>query len=126
MNTKLVSLLAGSILTGSFALAIPLVSNDVPAVEASKASKDALQSSHSDFERVDRNLSHENSDLQVGEMINLNTASQDQLERLPGISSEKAQAIIAARPFQAKEDIKKIDGLQGKAYARIKSYITVK
>lgn len=127
MTIKMIFLLAALLPLGSFAVAelIPLVENDVPAARASKAAQHALQSSHSDFERVDRHLSNDSSDLKVGEMINVNSASKDQLQRLPGVDSEKAEAIIAARPFQSKEDVKKIEGLQGKAYAKIKPYITV-
>src|SRR5437868_1560158 len=32
--------------------------------------------------------------------ININTASQADLEKLPGIGPKRAEAIIAARPFQ--------------------------
>src|SRR3954467_4518021 len=36
--------------------------------------------------------------------ININTASQADLEKLPGIGPKRAEAIIAARPFQRPED----------------------
>ncbi len=61
--------------------------------------------------------------------INLNTASQEELETLPGIKTVKAQSIIAYRQkcgaFRKIEDIKNISGVGDKLYEQIKDYITV-
>lgn len=70
--------------------------------------------------------SHRAKKLAQGEIINLNTASQQDLEKLPGIGDKKAQAIIAARPFSSPEDLKKVKGIKGKTYEEIKDHITVK
>jgi competence protein ComEA len=65
------------------------------------------------------------SELAAGEKINLNTASKQDLERLPGIGETKAQAIIDARPFQKPEDVMKVKGIKAKTYDKIKDHIAL-
>ena len=64
--------------------------------------------------------------LAPGEMVNINTATKEQLEKLPGIGGVKAQAIIDGRPYQAKEDIMKVKGIKQGTFDKIKDVITVK
>ena len=63
------------------------------------------------------------------ELININTASQAELETLPGIGPSTAKKIIAYReangPFQTTEDIIKVSGIGPGTYERIKDLITV-
>jgi competence protein ComEA len=67
--------------------------------------------------------------LAPGEKININTASAEELDRLPGIGKTKAQAIIDYRNqngnFQAPEDIEKVKGIKAGSYEKIKDYIKV-
>jgi competence protein ComEA len=58
--------------------------------------------------------------------VNLNTASKEQLEALPGIGPKKAQAIIDGRPYQKTEDIMKVKGIKQRIYDKIKDRITVR
>ena len=57
--------------------------------------------------------------------VNLNTASKEQLEALPGIGPKKAQAIIDGRPYQKTEDVMKVKGVKQGTYNKIKDKITV-
>lgn len=57
--------------------------------------------------------------------VNINTASKEQLEALPGIGPIKAQAIIAGRPYQKTEDIMKVKGIKQGIFNKIKDRITV-
>lgn len=64
--------------------------------------------------------------MAMGDTVNLNTASQEELERLPGIGMIKAKAIIAARPFASAEDVMKVKGIKQGTYNKIKDHIVVK
>ena len=63
--------------------------------------------------------------LAPGQTVNLNSASKDLLDALPGIGPVKAQAIIEARPFKTKEDVMKVKGIKEGEFAKIKDLITV-
>lgn len=63
--------------------------------------------------------------LAPGEKININTASLEQIEKLPGIGPKKAQAIIEARPFKSAEDVMKIKGIKQGLFNKIKDHITL-
>ncbi len=58
--------------------------------------------------------------------ININTATQAQLETLPRIGPKTAQAIIANRPFSSIEEITKVPRIGPKTYEGLKDLITVK
>jgi competence protein ComEA len=64
--------------------------------------------------------------LAPGERVNLNTASQEDLEKLPGIGPTKAKAIINGRPYQSPEDIMKVRGIKEGTYKKLKDFIIVK
>jgi len=63
------------------------------------------------------------------DLININTASQAELETLPGIGPTTAQKIIAYReqsgPFVNPQDIINVSGIGPGTYERIKDLITV-
>jgi competence protein ComEA len=61
--------------------------------------------------------------------VNINTATADDLEALPGIGTELARRIIEYRttngPFSDPEDIQSVDGIGGGKFEAIKDLITV-
>ncbi len=61
-------------------------------------------------------------------LININTASADELKNLNGIGDVMAERIIeyrTSRSFKSKEDIMSVDGIGSKIYEKIKDRITV-
>jgi competence protein ComEA len=57
--------------------------------------------------------------------ININTASESDLETLPGIGPVKAKAIVAGRPYAKVEDVMKVPGIKEGIFGKIKDVITV-
>jgi competence protein ComEA len=73
---------------------------------------------------TDRNAANK---LAPGERININTASVEELDRLPGIGKTKAQAIVDYRNqngnFKSPEDIEKVKGIKAGSFEKIKDHI---
>ena len=60
--------------------------------------------------------------------VDLNSASVEELARLPGIGPAKAQAIVSHRstsPFRKPEDLREVKGIGDKLYEQLKDQITV-
>ena len=61
--------------------------------------------------------------------VNLNTATREELDALPGIGPVKAQAILDYRaangPFKTPEDVMKVKGIKEGEFAKIKDQISV-
>ena len=59
--------------------------------------------------------------------VNINTATKEQLDALPGIGPVKAQAIVDYRnangPFKTPADIMKVKGIKEGEFAKIKDQI---
>ncbi len=64
--------------------------------------------------------------LAPGQKVNLNTASLEDLEKLPEIGPVKAQAIIEGRPYNKIEDVMKVRGIKEGIFDKIKDNITVR
>ena len=61
-------------------------------------------------------------------LININTATADELKTLSGIGDVTAEKIIeyrSSKSFKSKEDIMSVDGIGSKTYEKIKDRITV-
>ena len=84
----------------------------------------SLQEEQASFE-TDLRLS----EIDFSKPININTASQEELEDLPGIGEVRAKAIIAFRTqngyFLTIEDILKVNGIGETTFTQLKPLITV-
>ena len=61
-------------------------------------------------------------------MININTASQSELEKLPGVGSATALKIVNYRqnnPFSSIEDLMKVPGIGEKTFEKMKEMLSV-
>ncbi len=64
--------------------------------------------------------------LAAGRRINLNTASVEELEKLPYIGPVRSAAILKARPFATIDDVMKVEGIKEGIFGHIKDHISVK
>jgi competence protein ComEA len=59
------------------------------------------------FDRDSKPVQHQKGSLRV----NINTATIEELQALPGIGPAKARLIVANRPYQRVEDLAKLQGI---------------
>jgi competence protein ComEA len=62
--------------------------------------------------------------------VNINTATAEELQKIPGVGPSKANAIIDYRTqnglFKQEEDLKNVKGIGDKTYEKLADFITVK
>lgn len=63
-------------------------------------------------------------------VINVNTASAEEIAAIPGLGEKKSEAIVRFRekhgPFPKIDDLKRVDGIGDKLFEKIRPYIVVK
>ncbi len=64
---------------------------------------------------------------QLSGVVNLNTATVDELELLPGIGEARAQAVVALRKqrggFKSVEELKEVKGIGDKALEQLRPFV---
>lgn len=78
-------------------------------------------------ERAESNVAGAQTGSEVtGGKVNINTASKEALDALPGIGPSTADKIIAARPYASIEDLKDVSGIGDAKFDDIKELVDVK
>lgn len=76
---------------------------------------------------ANQSISDSGAEQNPNKLVNINTATKEELMTLPGIGESKAESIIAYRQenggFKTIEDIMKISGIKDAAFSKIKNYI---
>lgn len=61
----------------------------------------------------------------TGQLININTATESQLDSLPGVGPSTAQKIISGRPYTKIEDLLDVEGIGDSKFNDIKNLIGI-
>jgi competence protein ComEA len=70
----------------------------------------------------------ETSPVSPSGVVNINNATAEQLERLPGVGPSRAEAIVELRrthPFKKVDELSKVKGIGRKTLAKMRGYLTV-
>jgi competence protein ComEA len=132
LSAKTVASIKPFVTVGSAQTApVAAASTKAPATKTPVAAKTAATSADltkatKDVKAPAKSKSTTAAKLAPGTKININSADQSTIEKLPEIGPVKAKAIIAGRPYNSIEDITKVKGIKGKTFDAIKDYIVVK
>jgi competence ComEA-like helix-hairpin-helix protein len=60
----------------------------------------------------------------TGGKLNINSATAEELQRLPGVGPVLASRIVAARPFKSPDDLRQVKGIGDRKYAQLRGYFS--
>ena len=125
MSIALVAFLAALAAPVVFAQSSTPAASPAPVAEGTKAEKvEAAKTMKA--EKTARHVHAEKVEKATMAKIDINTATKDELMKLPGVGDAVADKIIAGRPYKTKGALATQKILGPKAYAKIRSSIIAK
>lgn len=110
-----------------FALTLPLGSGGGEPESAPQVRSMAVQQEET-LTGGDADMDRTPLELLPGEVLDLNSAKAEELQKLPGIGEKLAQTIVSFReqngPFQTVEDLLQVPGIGEKRLAAIRDLVT--
>lgn len=77
------------------------------------------------FKQCGRPMSREQAAAPATNVVNLNTATLEELLTLPRVSEKLARGIIAGRPYARIEDLERVHGIGPKTLEAVRTRVTV-
>jgi DNA uptake protein ComE-like DNA-binding protein len=128
MHHKVIIIDGQTVITGSFNLSRSAAHSNNENVLILTGNRDLARLYTEEFQRVSgTTVPLETFTLappRPADLVSINTATQAQLESLPGIGPVLAQRIIAARPYHRLQDLDRVPGLGAGRLAILKERIT--
>src|SRR4051812_24447712 len=66
------------------------------------------------------------SEVEASRLLDINMASREELESLPGVGPVIAKRIIEGRPYRSVDDLLRIKGIGEKRFSEIRPHVTVR
>ena len=110
-------------------LSKPLKDSDIIKIYTNEEIENMNKEEIKDIEEENDSVNDEIIKDEISGLININTASISDLDKLNGIGESKAKAIVEYREvngnFKSIDDIKNVNGISESLFDKIKDFITV-
>jgi len=118
----ILAIVAAAVASIGLAIANPTANIQLAQKEAAPAKDAKKADAKADTKKAD----DKKADAAKGGLIDINTASEKDLDALPGIGEARAKAIIKGRPYKGKDDLVKKKIIPQSVYDGIKDKIIAK
>jgi competence protein ComEA len=127
MNRR--NLFIGMVVAGMLALPLIAAAEESSSASAAKPAESAMSSqpattAHTTEAKPASSTSH--SSTKSAPKVDLNSATREELIKLPGIGEATADKIIAARPFKSKNELVSKKIVSQKEYGKISAHVIAK